>query len=498
MKDLVCDIKAKLVEIKKGAVTKLKNSSFKSVLISLGYLFQLSAYFSIPAVFYGLFVNEVKATLSVLLTTVLFFSIGFPMQSLGKLESLNVKQSSILVILFFVFSPLIKTIPYIYMGIFQGNFFNQLINSYFETTSAFSTTGLTLIQDIPSLPGTLLLNRGLSQWVGGIGVVFVLISFFHSKKGVFPLGKVIGIKRMKNLSSSYKLTFEMVLFIYIIYTVILMILLMIFGVNPFDAVQSTLSIYSTTGMTRANIFNFPLAAIVIVAVMMLFSSLSFQFHLALWKKKWKELFDRELKFYMILLVIFIMLFWMTSGFSIFRSIFHVFDFSPSVGLDLLDFSEINSVCKMVLVVMMFIGPTAFSIGGGIRAQRFYILLKMLFKLPEIMLTGKIPQIKIGEVEFSRKDIIVTLLIIFLFLGLSIFAAIILTGYDYTFIDGLVESVSAITTTGDSPKNLTPSYPLIPKLILIFLMIAGRIEIYPVLLVFSKVKEKTRKALKINS
>ena len=89
------------------------------------------------------------------------------------------------------------------------------------------------------------------------------------------------------------------------------------------------------------------------------------------------------------------------------------------------------------------------------------------------------------------DFIIHALIVLLFIIVSFVAALILLNYGYGLVDALVESVSAITTTGDSPKILTPSFPFIPKFLLILLMLAGRIEIIPIFIAFSRVEEKKR-------
>jgi len=132
---------------------------------------------------------------------------------------------------------------------------------------------------------------------------------------------------------------------------------------------------------------------------------------------------------------------------------------------------------------------SFSIGGGIRVLRVFILLKALLALPKTFLTGEASKIKLEEDYIEMPDFIIHLLIILLFILVSFFAALILTNYGYSFVDALVESVSAITTTGDSPKILTPTLHFLPKFLLGVLMLIGRIEIIPIFIAFSRIKEK---------
>jgi Trk-type K+ transport system membrane component len=138
---------------------------------------------------------------------------------------------------------------------------------------------------------------------------------------------------------------------------------------------------------------------------------------------------------------------------------------------------------------MIIGPCAFSIGGGIRVLRFYILGKVLLAMPQIFLTRKMPQIKIDGIDLEVSEIIIHALIASLFIIASFLVALILSYYEYSFVDALVESVSAITTTGDSPKVLTPELPAVPKFFLGVLMIIGRIEILPIFVALSRQSDK---------
>ena len=101
---------------------------------------------------------------------------------------------------------------------------------------------------------------------------------------------------------------------------------------------------------------------------------------------------------------------------------------------------------------MMIGPCSFSTGGGIRVLRLYILGKALFASPRILLKGKIPKINLEDDEFGTLDIIIHLLVILLFVSASLIVALILVNYGYSVVDALVESVSAITTTGIPLKH----------------------------------------------
>lgn len=477
-------------------------------LANLGFLFQISGFFILLSIAYAFYLNELDAAIALMINALVFLCSGFVLNASCERKSLNMKQSCALLVLYFIFVPFVNIIPSLYLKIFEGNFFDQILNSWFETVSASTTTGLTLTEGMP-VPKSLILARGISEWVGGIGVIFILLSSFYPSEKLFHYSKVLGIER---IAKSYRGSFFVVLLIYVVYTLIFSATLMISGLDLFTAFHTTFTIFSTTGLTVVNVLNLPISAVLIVTIMMLFSAFSFRFHVDLlsflikadWKSllkgnlkafvfsfsknDWKKLLPKELRLYLILLFFFTLAFWPASGLSPLRAFFHVVDFSSSCGLNLVPFDEIGELGKIILVIVMFIGPMSFSIGGGVRVLRAFILIKALLALPKIFLTGETPKIQLEEDSFETPDFIIHLLIIFLFIAFSFFSAMVLSAYGYSFVDGLVESVSAITTTGDSPKILTPSFPTVPKILLSVLMLLGRIEIIPVFIAFSRAKE----------
>ncbi|MFX0067368.1 MAG: potassium transporter TrkG [Candidatus Hermodarchaeota archaeon] len=465
-----------------------------------------------PSIFYAFFRNEINAATALLITAVVFLCLGFILNALCERKTVNFKQSCALLVLFYLVITIINSIPYLYLGIFDGNLLDQFFNSWFETVSASSTSGLTLLDGV-IVPKSLVLARGISEWVGGIGLIFILLSSFYPSESLFHYAKVLGIEK---IAKSYRGSFLVVLVIYVVYTIIFSGILILSGVDVFTAFHTTFTIFSTTGLTIVNVLNLPILAIVAVTVMMLFSAFSFTFHLNLissltkmdWKNfikgNWrmfisslskvnlKKLLPMELKIYLLFLLLFTIAFWYETGVPLLRSFFHITDFSSSCGLNLINFNEITEMGKIILIIAMFVGPMSFSVGGGIRVLRVYVLFKAIRDLPKTFLRGETSKIKLEEDYIEMPDFVLHLLIIVLFIVFSFFAAVFLCNYGYSFVDALVESVSAITTTGDSPKILTPTHPFSLKFLLTLLMFLGRIEIIPVFIAFSRVKETKKK------
>lgn len=255
--------------------------------------------------------------MALLITSVVFFALGFPLNAFSERKTLNLKQSSMLLVLFYVFVPVIHTIPYLYLGVFEGSILDQLFNSWFETSSATSTTGLTLQEGtISSLPKSLILARGINEWVGGIGIIFIVLAYLYPSEVLFRYGKVLGIEK---IAKGNKGSFILVLLIYGIYTLFFSAVLMFQGLDAFTAFHTVFTVFSTTGLTIVNVLTLPMPMVVTITVLMLFSAFSFVFHFKLlsllsnWKmlfrrktsvssQNWKQLLNMEMKLYLALLV----------------------------------------------------------------------------------------------------------------------------------------------------------------------------------------------------
>ena len=462
-------------------------SKLEPVLANLGFLLQISGFFYLPSIIYAYFLNELNAAVGLSISALIFLFSGFILTFLFETKTLNMKQSCMLLVLYFLIVPLMHCVPYLYLGIFDGSILDQILDSWFETSSAVSTTGLTLLEGTV-VPKSVILARGISEWIGGIGIIFILLAFLYPSDALSHYGRVLGIEK---IAGDYKVSFLVVLLIYLFYTLIFSAILILLGLDAFTAFHTVLTVFSTTGLTVVNILDLPLPAIIVVTVMMILSAFSFSFHLKLFsfilRKNSRIGLSREIKLYLVSLSIFTLVFWFATRMNPLRAFFHIADFSASVGLNLVPFGELGDLGKIILVIVMLIGPCSFSIGGGIRIFRVYIVGKVLLSLPQIFLRGEIPEIEIEGKHLGKSDVLIHLLTAFLFILISFFAALILCGYGYSFVDALVESVSAITTTGDSPKVLTPNLPFVPKILIIALMLVGRIEILPAFVAFSNVK-----------
>lgn len=453
----------------------VEKSGFREVLANLGFLFQFSGYLYLPSIAYSLYLGEKDVALSLFLTAMSFFLIGFPLNALCERKYLDLRGVSALLILFYSLTPLVNTIPYLYLNIFGPLNLDNLLNSMFETLSGITTTGLTLLEGV-ELPKALYLVRGINEWIGGIGITFLLITFLYPSTSLRYYGRVLGVEEV----GGYKKSFLLILVVYTFYTFIFSLVLIFLGLDIFEAFHTVLTIFSTTGRTLRNVLLYPNFILIFIALIMLFTSFSFTFHIYTFKKEWRRLLSREILTYLIIIAICSFLLSITSNLGVERSLFHVIDFSSSTGLNAIDFQSIGEGGKYVLTIIMMLGPCLFSVGGGIKILRLYITGKVFYHELKAFVTGNREKVEIGEVELDSREAWSHIAITFLLVILLFIGAYLLMNDGYSFSEALVESASALTTTGDSPRTLTAATPTSTKVTLMILMFLGRIEVIPLL------------------
>ncbi len=448
----------------------------KKVLANLGFLFQIAGYFTIPSILVSLILKSYDEAISLFLVSLTYFFIGFPLNALAERKKLNVKETCILLILFVTISPLINGIPYLYLGVFDGNIAKQLINSYFETVSSSTTTGYSLINK--NLPLPIRVFRITSQFVNGLGLIFILFSFLYTEKSLFHFSKAMGWEN-KNMKKRF-------LAIFLIYSLIIAIFSLIYyfnGLSLLDSINLSVTTLSTTG-----IFNFSLISNqikYILMVEMLLSAISFSFYLNLIRGKLRDAFNEEFFAFLLTILIFSLLFYYFSKKNFSTSLYCTIQYLSSNAYQTC-YSNDNETVKMLLILMMLIGGMSFSLAGGIKINRLLIIAKIIKKVPEIFVNGEIRKIKINGKELNYKELLLSIVTVFLIFLTPFIFSFILVNFGYSYNDALFEASSAITTVGVSENEELINNSIEVQVILSILMILGRIEIIPLFIALSKV------------
>lgn len=453
---------------------------FSSTFHNLGFLLQVNGMILLLPIIIAEIFGE--AITPFLLTSLISLAIGFSLTSIFKKEKLDFTSTCCLFFLAFLILGVIGTIPYVLLNIFKENVF---LNGYFEAISGYTTTGLTLIKDVESLPKSLIFFRSLTQWVGGVNVIFLFLIFFASTTEARVIGEVSGFEK---ITPKIKNTFFQVFKLYVCYTLLFIFLFYFFGnIDLFNSIQVTFTGLSTGGFSPVNEFKTLINrnSFIITIALIFCGATNFLVHYNFWKRKIGRIFNIEFKFYVLWAIIslFIIIFLsFVADLNFLENTFHTISAFTTAGFSIGNIKNASESIKLFLIILMFVGGSYFSTAGGIKFVRFLITLKSIpWIIKKLQLPPKavIPLNIENKVLFEKEVLIALSLVILSIFSLIIFS-FIFSLYGFPLIDSLFELTSALATTGLSTGITSLNLPFLLKGILIFQMVIGRIEILPFL------------------
>lgn len=387
-----------------------------------------------------------------------------------------------------------------------GGYLNNVSDAFFETMSGLTTTGATTIDKVEGMPHGVLLWRSLTQWIGGLGIVFftiaILPSFVGGSVKIFAAEATgpVQSKLQPRLTSSAKALWG----VYLVLTVGCAACFFVFGMDAFDAVNYAMTITATGGFAThdASTGYFNNAAIDYTAIVFMFlSGVSFaMLYAALFKGKIKNLFkNAEFRFYSALMlvstaiiVVFLLRYNDYSVADAIRySLFQVVSFLTTTGMFNEDAAQWHHITWVVLSVCMFFGGCAGSTAGGFKCARGVIAFKILrneilHRLhPKAILPVKVNG---STVHSSGQITLMAFLMVYFVLCFTAYFIMILVGVDST--NSFTIALSCASNVGPTlglEIGPTMSWSILPtgvKWILSMLMLMGRLEIFTVLVIFT--------------
>jgi trk system potassium uptake protein TrkH len=461
----------------------------KAVLANLGFVLQTAGLFLIIPILTAFYYNEIQPLISFFLTSFVFLATGFLLNAVAERKVLDFKGSSLLLVSVFFLLGLVGSLPYLYLRIFESaDPVQEFSNSYFESISGYTTTGLSVITNIDSLPKSLILYRSLTEWIGGFGLIFILLVFFFPETARQDLAETLGLPKFLN---NLKRTFLSIILVYTLYAVIFTGLLFLTGVH--DIVLSLSTVFSalmTGGMAPTNnlstLLEFPRNLIITVA--MLLGATSFAVHYKLIGKRERIPFSHE--FYVLLTVIFLAAVVLNrfANLDLATALFHTTSASSTTGFSFINFQTLSVPLRALILMLMFIGGSTFSTAGGIKILRLFILLK---SIPWAIRTrlGEHSALQIEGTYLSSNEVIIHFIVIILSFVAIFLTALYISFQGFDFLDSMFEVTSAFSTTGFSSGITTPHLSYTIKWPLVLLMILGRVEIMPFLVALIPVKAR---------
>jgi len=452
-------------------------------------------------------------------TSLISFSLGMVLRNRFKPEKLDTTGSMLMCAIGWLFVSAIGALPFVIA--ISSNY----LDAYFEAMSGFTTTGITVFSGLDSMPRSIIFWRALTQWLGGIGILsFFLVVTFQAGKAHHIYGaeshKISSGRPAPGLFHTLRILWA----IYAMFTLLAAVILAIEKMPIFDAVchalsalstggfsphDSSIAFYSSTGHPNYRLIEYTLT------FLMMLGGINFLVHYRVLTRDFKALWDNiEIRYWWRLIaaftaVILIEHLYKTGALrAIFRqgvavnlgeferafrhSIFQVVSILTTTGFGTEDIGSdfFGALSKQLFLVMMVIGGCVGSTGGGFKVLRIAILNRLMFReLFKLRISGRasagliIDKKIVPEDEVHRVAALFFTWIVLLLIGGGITALFSNQG-SWRSLSGMFSAVGNIGPCYISAQDMINIHPVV-KLTYIFGMLAGRLEILPVLLLFSR-------------
>ncbi len=414
-----------------------------------------------------------------------------------SIDKITNREGFIVVSLSWFLFSILGTVPYVLSGSVSS-----FIDAFFESASGFTTTGATIIKDIEILPFSIMFWRNLTQWIGGLGIILLVIIILPSlKMTAQQLLSMESSLKEKILPKTKAIGYRL-LYIYLGLTLIEIILLYLGDMNLFDSICHTLSTVSTGGYSTRNtsISEYSSYSQIIIAIFMFLSGISFVIYYYLVKLRLRKIVkNEELWFYTAFTVAagiaatFILF---HNGGIIFSNalkegFFQVISIITTTGFTSTDYLKWPSAGVMLIFILLFTGASTGSTTGGIKMLRHLLVIKNIRNIfRRIIHPSAISQIKLnGKLINENVNLsVISFVVFYLFIFIIGTILIVLTGSDPVTSASAV--ISTLGNTGPGLGSIGPIYTYAPmsdtsKVIFSFLMIIGRLEINTIFILFTK-------------
>lgn len=450
---------------------------------------------------YAVYLNDAKVASAFFMPALMCLSFGYLVHT--KLNFLSTKlrhrDSYFVAFICWMTVSIIGTFPYLLSGCGYS-----LADCIFESISGWTTTGAWTV-DIPSMPRPLLLWKAITNWLGGMGLLLLTISFFpilgiDGQKMVTAEMPGIEVEKMSaRISGTATISYK----IYIVMTLVEFLLLLPTDLSPFEALINTMSTISTAGLLNVDNGNVIQVSPYVTGVFTIFSifgSINFMMYFYLYKRKWNNIVKNiEVRSFLVILI--------TASFVIGTTLYasgiyedltdafgiafaQTVAFGATSGYEVGDINAWPSLCKMILVIVLLIGGCANSTSGSIKVIRFIVFLKLIKRgiykrihpraIKPIMVQGK-------SISASSVSSITVFLMLYFFVFVvgSIFLSFENMDLETTFCTTLACITNNGTAFGSIVGGNFSIFSNFGKVFAAILMLAGRLEMYAVILLFSR-------------
>ena len=472
--------------------------NYSIVFYIIGWILNLEAAFMSLGCITALIYGE-KAGWSFVVSILLCLVIGLPL-TVRKPSShiFYLRESFVSTALGWIALSCMGALPFLFSGVLHNP-----VDALFETVSGFTTTGSSIFSDVEVLPRCILFWRSFTHWIGGMGVlVFLLILPPLAVGGRMNLMKAESPgPSVSRLVPKVQTTAKILYIIYIIMTLVEIVLLLAGGMPLFDSLTITFGTAGTGGFGIRNdsCAGYTTYQQVVITVFMILFGVNFNFYFLLAVKKGRQtLQSEEVRAYLLIILAAVLLiavnirgyfshFWQ----AVQQSAFQVGSIITTTGYATTDFNLWPEFSRTILVMLMFVGACAGSTGGGVKVYRLLIMVKTVKKeLRQLLHPRSIKKIQIDGKAVKHEVVRSTNVFLIVYLLIFIFSILLVSLDNKDLITNFTAVAATLNNIGPGLGDVGPlgnfsGFSNFSKLVMTFDMLAGRLELFPLLLLFMR-------------
>lgn len=416
----------------------------------------------------------------------------------ARRDGMEIRDVSLLLTLSWSLTSMFGALPYLLSGVLPS-----FIDAFFESVSGFTATGASVIRDLDTIPRDVLLWRSTTQWLGGIGIVvlaIVVLPYMGTTGHQFMMTDINCIAFEKLSPKIVRATRKLWL-LYMAFTILLVVLLTLGDMTLYEAINHAMTTVSSGGFStnNGNIGDYSIYTQSIILAFMFISGLNLLTLFLSIRSRSNMFKDQEFKYYRFItlvssVVVFIGLI-LTHTIeplsAVREALFSVVSILTTTGFFVSDYSLWPTFLWTMLFVLMFIGASAGSTTGGVKLIRYYLLSSNTMKEQErILHPNALLPVKINDKNVSDEIVNKAMVFMLLYVVIFIIGSIVLLLQGYDFQTSFGASVACLGNIGPGIGAVGPFHTYhfmtpLAKGVLVFEMLAGRLELFAVLVLFSR-------------
>ena len=412
-------------------------------------------------------------------------------------ENLSIKSGFLIVGLSWLAITFIGALPFYFSGAIP-NFFDCI----FESASGFTTTGASILNDIECLSKSILFWRSETHFIGGLGILVFMVALvpLADQRNIFLLKAEMPGPSVGKLKPKLRDNMKISVITYIVLSLVQLVALLICGLPLYDALNTTMATAGTGGFMiyNASIAYYNSVAVdVVCTIFMILFGINFNFYFFLYLKQWKQVVSEEIRWYFVVIIGAIaLLMWnswsMFNGFwdALHKTSFTVASTISTTGFVITNYELWPAFSRNIILLLMFCGACGGSTGGGIKVSRLLLMFKQMTRDISRMLNPRSVHVVTMDDKPVEDEVVRDV-----YSFMMVYVVLLVVGTLVVSLDG-VSLETSLTSVITCINNVGPGFGMVgpicnfagfsnfAKLVLSMIMLLGRLEIFPLLLLFS--------------